>query len=206
MFSNTLLCLSIFIYEIKNDIAFYVAVGLTTFAYGIAIPSINTLNSIVAKHYSSILRKSIGLVVTVLTIFQAPARFLGPTLFTLSIHPNENDDDYAGGCDFSLSQYNTTTCVLRHYESMVPLYNCVGCVIMLYSIYMIKKRTEERMVVVLDDLEEDGRDTPILNKATSDGQLDVPNDLQYGSHNDDTHQTIRESWLCDHVRKHLPEN
>lgn len=100
---------TVFIYMIQSNPVYYVGVAVTTYAYGLMIPSINYLNNILAKNLKGLLKGKFGIMVTSLSIAQGLARFVGPTLFTLSI-PQQDDVN----CDVDGRDYDTSGCGLKH--------------------------------------------------------------------------------------------
>ncbi len=129
--STVLFCLTIWIFVISNnDVVFYIAVGFATCAYGLTIPSINYLNNYLAKHFRGVLKGKFGIFVTALTIFQGVARFIGPTLFTLTIHLNEGSD-----CVLNETQYIISGCKMDNYVSISLAYIISSIVIICISVF-----------------------------------------------------------------------
>ena len=116
------------------EIVFHFAVGMTTFSYGLMIPSINILNNNLAKKSKFILGKSMGLSITLLTVFQSLARFIGPTCFSFGISV-VNDIN----CTFE-DHYVTNGCKLDGFGVSAICYICVSFLLMIIgSVYLGKK-------------------------------------------------------------------
>jgi len=131
-FSLVILSTSIFFYIAQNNVMYYVAVGITTFGYGLTIPSINFLNNTLAKNLRSTLKGYFNIVVIILTIFQGVARFIGPTLFTISIHQQRDN-----ACNVDGNVYDTSGCNLYKFVFIAVVYNCVSVILMLVSRYFL---------------------------------------------------------------------
>ena len=127
--SIILFIISLSIYFVRYDPLFYVAVGATTFAYAIMIPSLNIINNDIAKKNQAILGNKMALAITMLTIVQSVARFVGPFMFITfgSSHRNEI-------CNFTdPDKYVTHGCQITNYYMMSGIYIGVTSVAMLIS-------------------------------------------------------------------------
>ena len=125
---------TVYLYLVQQNAMYYVAVGSTTFIYGLIIPSVSGLNNLLAKKLKTLLKGYFNITIIFLTICQAFARFAGPTLFTLIIHQN-NDSD----CDVDGENYETDGCKLTNYQTSTITINTIVCVVMLSSYYFFVK-------------------------------------------------------------------
>lgn len=130
------LMLSSFFYLSTNNVIFYFAIGLSTFAYAILIPSINIQNNLIAKKHRAELGKSIGLSIIALTISQSVARFAGPSCFMILKELVKSKD-----CDFSdPKNYIITGCVIKGYLSSCIIFIILSLIIsIIASIFLTKK-------------------------------------------------------------------
>ena len=127
-------------YLIKFNFMFYVAVGLTTFAYAIMIPSINIINNDIAKRNQEVLGNKLALAITLLTIIQSFARFVGPMMFTIF-----GTSDYSSTCNFTdVDKYITEGCTINHYYLMNGIYIGISAVLMLGSSIIIFRKEFQR--------------------------------------------------------------
>jgi hypothetical protein len=126
---------TVFLYMIQENPMYYVSVALTTYAYGLMIPSINYLNNILAKNLKAVLKGNFGIMVTSLSIAQGLARFVGPTLFTFSV-PQEN----TGICDVEGNDYDTSGCGLKHFVIISGVYNIITGIFMILFYFMAIKK------------------------------------------------------------------
>ena len=127
---------TVFLFMIQKNPMYFVAVATTTYAYGLMIPSINYLNNCLAKNLRGILKGKFGIMVTALSISQGFARFIGPTLFTLSI-PQENK----ANCTLDDGEkYKTDGCGLHHFVIISAVYNCVCAFLIIICYYYFTKK------------------------------------------------------------------
>jgi MFS family permease len=112
--SIILLILGTCLYLVCYNWMFYVAVGLSTFAYGVMIPSINIINNTIAKQNKQILGDKMALTISFLTIIQSLARFIGPAMIITFIV-----GDNSAECNFTNSDnYITDGCKIHAYYIM----------------------------------------------------------------------------------------
>jgi hypothetical protein len=137
--STILLSITTYVYIFDTDIMFHLAVGLTTLAYGLTIPSINYLNNVLAKNFKFLLGKSMGVSITLLNVVQSLARFIGPSCFSLFLTINESTD-----CNTqSKDNYITSGCSMKGFVHSSIIYTTASAVLMLISAYYLLKKVEE---------------------------------------------------------------
>ena len=140
LLSTIILVPTVFLFTIQHNFMYYVAVGATTFANGFMIPSINYQNNVLAKNLKSVLKGKFGIMLISLSIVQGLAQFVGPTLFSLTIH---QDDD--NNCKIDGDKYETSGCKLENFFEIVMAYNLVSAILMIFSYYnFIKKITKSK--------------------------------------------------------------
>jgi hypothetical protein len=124
------------LYLFKPNFMFYVAVGVTTFAYGLTIPSINILNNQIVKQDKNISKNNVALSITLLTIVQSLARFVGPALF-ITYHPVSDNDN----CNFTdPDKYLVDGCEISYYYIMSTVYIGLSAITMLAAtVFMYRK-------------------------------------------------------------------
>lgn len=134
--SVLLLIVSMTIYLFKINAMFYVAVGMTTFAYAVMIPSINVYNNSLAKRNIGLLGNKLALAITLLPVFQSLARFVGPFMFVTfgATHSGEN-------CNFEdPNLYKTSGCQIKNYYVMSGVYMSTAAICMLVVCVVILKK------------------------------------------------------------------
>lgn len=152
--SNVILVIGIYIFLPNIFCAFYVAVGISTFAYGLMIPSLNIINNQMGKMIKNELKSYLPLVLIMLTIVQSVARFCGPALFTSYTHLDEEKN-----CDFrNKNNYITKGCNIDNYVLENALIIGICALITFISIYMLhrnfkylKNDTEQKQLLINKD-------------------------------------------------------
>lgn len=133
--ANVILIISCYLYLPNIFLLFYVSVGITTFAYGLMIPSLNIINNQIGKLLKDELRSYLPLVLIMLTIVQSIARFCGPALFTLYAQLVENNR-----CNFDdKNKYIIDGCDIKHYIMGNSIIISICCLIIIISVYILRK-------------------------------------------------------------------
>lgn len=152
--SFTTLSIGSLIFCFKGNWAFYLGIGVTTFAYGLSIPSINILNNRLAKQVKGMLNNNVAMAVTALTISQSLSRFAGPSMFTATIHINDSNE-----CDFSdPDNYVIGGCEIKGYLTSTIIYISAGYALMVLSFIALIKVFESSKSATLVN---NGPDSPI---------------------------------------------
>jgi MFS family permease len=137
--SLILLSIGSYMFLINDDWGFYCAVGITTFAYGLMIPSLNIINNEFGKNIKAIIGSYMALAISFIVIVQGAARFAGPAIFTLFTQLNENVD-----CDFkNPDQYITDGCNIENYFEQNVAYITVCSVFTFMGIAFLVKKSNE---------------------------------------------------------------
>lgn len=117
----------LYLFNYGVDVIYYIANGVTTFAYALLIPSINVQNNGIAKRNNTILGKYMGFTITLLTVSQSLARFAGPSMFILLKHVNDDVD-----CDLhNKDNYVLTNCVIDGFVVSSALFASISFVVMI---------------------------------------------------------------------------
>jgi MFS family permease len=133
--SNILLYLGSCIFFFTGDWAFYFAVGITTFAYGVMIPSLMIMNNIIGKRLTNSIGSYVAIALTFITIFQGLARFCGPAIFTSFTNTIQDHD-----CDFkNKDAYVTSGCELENYYLQNSIFIAIAAFLSLFAIHVLKK-------------------------------------------------------------------
>ena len=134
--SIVLLTCGSYVYLASPDWAFYVAVGISTFAYGLMIPSVNILNNTLAKKNKTFLGKYMAITISLLTVIGSLARFAGPAMFTVF-----TTSDIHNNCNFSnKDNYNTSGCTVDNYIASNTSYITIAFVLMILSCVALYNR------------------------------------------------------------------
>jgi len=126
-----------YFFLIKRNWAFYVAVGVSTFGYGMMIPSVNIINNTIIKNYKENLGNFMGFMISILTAIQATARFVGPTAFSTY---NFTKSIAGTNCDLSdVDHYNTSGCVITNYIKFSLIYISISSGLMILFVLLCYK-------------------------------------------------------------------
>jgi hypothetical protein len=119
------LLISSYVFVIPYDAMFFVAVGITTFAYALMIPYINVLNNQIGKTIQKDIGSAMVYAIFLLTIFQSAARFAGPAAFAIFTHTITDQD-----CNFEdKHHYVTIGCIINGYIGQNISYISVSLVL-----------------------------------------------------------------------------
>lgn len=129
---------STYLFLPSHDAFFYIAVGLTTFAYGLMIPSLNVQNNILAKKLKKSLGSSMAFAVSLLIVVQSLARFTGPPSFDIFTAPDKSTD-----CSFSdPHNYITAGCTITHYAVSGAIFTTLASLMMIFGAFFFKRRLD----------------------------------------------------------------
>ena len=79
----------------------------------------------IAKNIKNLLGKSFSITITLLTIFQSVARFMGPTIFTLAVNTTQNDSNEC----ILTGDFVTNGCGLENFPRAVIMFTTVATII-----------------------------------------------------------------------------
>jgi MFS family permease len=134
--SMVLLTLGSYVYLSDDNWTFYLAVGVSTFAYGIMIPSINIINNQLAKSIKADSNSNMAIQIILLHVSQSIGRFLGPSALPVFTELNEEYD-----CNFDdQDKYITDGCTIDNYVASTAFLVSFSFVIMVISLYVLHKK------------------------------------------------------------------
>lgn len=93
-----------------------------------------------AKKLKTLLKGYFNITIIFLTLFQACARFIGPTLFTLIVKQNNNSE-----CDLDNDNYNTEGCRLSDFDISAIICNTVSCFLMLVGYRYLVRNINDKI-------------------------------------------------------------
>jgi MFS family permease len=126
---------------------FYIAVGLTTFAYGLMIPSLNVLNNVLARKIKTYLGSSMAFAVSLLIVVQSFARFTGPPCFDLFTAPIN-----AMNCSFKdPDKYIVSGCDIEGYIGSGAVFTTIALFMMLTGAFFFKRRIDRIEAGILNN-------------------------------------------------------
>lgn len=140
-FTGSIILLSIgsCVFFFTDSWAFYLGVGLTTFAYGLMIPSLNIINNNIGKQLKYHIGSYVSFAISLITIAQGLARFCGPAIFTLFTNIIEDFD-----CDFSNPElYVTSGCRIDNYYAQNGTYIAICTIFSVLSIIAVNHRIKQ---------------------------------------------------------------
>ena len=140
-FTCSILLLSIgsCVFFFTESWAFHLGVGITTFAYGLMIPSLNIMNNNFGKQLKQYIGSYISFAISLITIAQGLARFCGPAIFILFANIIEDSN-----CDFSNPElYITSGCRIDNYYTQNGIYIAICTLFTVLSIIAMNKRNNQ---------------------------------------------------------------
>jgi MFS family permease len=147
--SVVLLVVGLYVYLASDNWTFYLAVGLSTLAYGLMIPSLNIINNLIARLAKAQTGNNTTTMIILLSISQSIARFCGPSAFAIFTSVDEHTN-----CDFSdPDNYVTNGCTIKNYVLSNSIFISSSFAIMMVSMFALNRkinRLNDRLLANVD--------------------------------------------------------